>query len=109
MAVLRKGGTMRLGAYPCAVQKGTKLFEAYGSENISERHRHRFEFNNSYRQLMTDSGLTISGTSPNDEVVEAIEVSANKFHVGVQFHPEFKSRPNKPHPLFVAFIKASLM
>ncbi|CBK75619.1 CTP synthase (UTP-ammonia lyase) [Butyrivibrio fibrisolvens 16/4] len=108
MAVLRKGGTMRLGAYPCAVRKDTKLFEAYGSENISERHRHRFEFNNSYRELMTSNGLTISGTSPNDEVVEAIEVSTNKFHVGVQFHPEFKSRPNKPHPLFVAFIKASL-
>ena len=108
MAVLRKGGTMRLGAYPCAVRKDTKLFEAYGSENISERHRHRFEFNNSYRELMTEKGLTISGTSPNDEVVEAIEVSSNKFHVGVQFHPEFKSRPNKPHPLFAAFIKASL-
>ena len=108
MAVLRKGGTMRLGAYPCAVRKDTKLFEAYKSENISERHRHRFEFNNSYRELMTEKGLTISGTSPNDEVVEAIEVSSNKFHVGVQFHPEFKSRPNKPHPLFSAFIKASL-
>ena len=99
---------MRLGAYPCAVRTGTKLFEAYQSENISERHRHRFEFNNSYRQTMTDKGLTISGTSPNDEVVEAVEVSSNKFHVGVQFHPEFKSRPNKPHPLFAAFIKASL-
>lgn len=108
MAVLRKGGTMRLGAYPCAVRKDTKLFEAYKSENISERHRHRFEFNNSYRELMTEKGLTISGTSPNDEVVEAIEVSSNKFHVGVQFHPEFKSRPNKPHPLFSAFIKASI-
>jgi CTP synthase len=108
MAVLRKGGTMRLGAYPCAVRKDTKLFEAYKSDNISERHRHRFEFNNQYRELMTEKGLTISSTSPNDEVVEAVEVSSNKFHVGVQFHPEFKSRPNKPHPLFAAFIKASL-
>ena len=109
MAVLRKGGTMRLGAYPCAVRKGTKLYEAYGSENISERHRHRFEFNNSYRDVMTEKGLTISGTSPNDEVVEAIEVSTNKFHVGVQFHPEFKSRPNKPHPLFCGFIQNAAM
>ena len=108
MAVLRKGGTMRLGAYPCAVKPGTKLHEAYGQDNISERHRHRFEFNNTYRDLMAEHGLTISGTSPDDAVVEAVEVSDNKFHVGVQFHPEFKSRPNKPHPLFTAFIKASL-
>lgn len=108
MAVLRKGGTMRLGAYPCAIKSGTKLQEAYGTDNISERHRHRFEFNNSYRELMTEKGLTISGTSPDNAVVEAVEVSENKFHVGVQFHPEFKSRPNKPHPLFAAFIKASL-
>ncbi len=108
MKVVRKGGTMRLGAYPCKIAPNTKLAEAYGSEEISERHRHRFEFNNKYRQQMTDAGLTICGTSPDDLIVEAIEVSDNRFHVGVQFHPEFKSRPNHPHPLFSAFIKASL-
>lgn len=108
MRVLRKGGTMRLGAYPCKVVEGTKLYEAYGQEMISERHRHRFEFNNEYREQMQAAGLTISGTSPDDAIVEAVEVSGNKFHVGVQSHPEFKSRPNKPHPLFAAFIKASV-
>ena len=108
MAVLRKGGTMRLGAYPCKVIEGTKLHEAYAADEISERHRHRFEFNNLYRDDLVKAGLTIGGTSPDDKIVEAVEVSSNKFHVGVQFHPEFKSRPNKPHPLFVAFIKASL-
>ena len=108
MAVLRKGGTMRLGAYPCTVKKGTKLYEAYGEKEISERHRHRFEFNNKYRDIMTEKGLTVCGTSPDDKIVEAVEVSENRFHVGVQFHPEFKSRPNKPQPLFAAFIKASL-
>ena len=81
---------------------------AYGENEISERHRHRFEFNNKYRDEMREAGLTISGTSPDDAVVEAVEVTENKFHVGVQFHPEFKSRPNKPHPLFAEFIKASL-
>lgn len=108
MAVLRKGGTMRLGAYPCKIAKDTQLMNAYGQEMISERHRHRFEFNNKYRDEMKACGLTISGTSPDDAIVEAVEVSDNKFHVGVQFHPEFKSRPNKPHPLFAAFIKATL-
>lgn len=109
MAVLRKGGTMRLGSYPCKIKAGTTLERAYAKENIDERHRHRFEFNNAYRDLMTEKGLTISGTSPDDAIVEAVEVSGNKFHVGVQFHPEFKSRPNKPHPLFAEFIKASLL
>ncbi|MCQ2538634.1 MAG: gamma-glutamyl-gamma-aminobutyrate hydrolase family protein, partial [Lachnospiraceae bacterium] len=94
--------------YPCKVVEGTKLYEAYGQEMISERHRHRFEFNNEYREQMQAAGLTISGTSPDDAIVEAVEVSGNKFHVGVQSHPEFKSRPNKPHPLFAAFIKASV-
>ncbi len=108
MAVHRKGGTMRLGAYPCKITEGTKLFESYQEELISERHRHRFEFNNKYREQMKEAGLTISGTSPDDMIVEAVEVSKNRFHVGVQFHPEFKSRPNKPHPLFAKFIEASL-
>lgn len=108
MAVLRKGGTMRLGSYPCKIKEGTTLARAYQKEHIDERHRHRFEFNNAYRDLMQERGLTISGTSPDDAIVEAVEVSDNRFHVGVQFHPEFKSRPNKPHPLFTEFIKASL-
>ncbi|MCQ2519749.1 MAG: CTP synthase [Lachnospiraceae bacterium] len=108
MKVLWKGGTMRLGAYPCKIVPGTKLSEAYGAAEISERHRHRFEFNNKFRDEMQAKGLTISGTSPDEMIVEAAEVTENRFHVGVQFHPEFKSRPNKPHPLFAAFIKASL-
>ena len=108
MAIHRKGGTMRLGAYPCKVKEGTKLFEAYKSELIQERHRHRYEFNNAYRQIMGEKGLTFCGVSPDDSIVEAVEVSENKFHVGVQFHPEFKSRPNKPHPLFAEFIKICL-
>jgi CTP synthase len=108
VAVLRKGGTMRLGAYPCSVKEGTKLFEAYGKKEISERHRHRFEFNNEYKDELTKAGLTIGGTSPDGCIVEAVEVSKNRFHVGVQFHPEFKSRPNKPHPLFLGFVGSAL-
>ncbi len=106
MAVVRKGGTMRLGAYPCKVIAGTMLEKAYGEPEISERHRHRFEFNNAYRKQMEDAGLVICGTSPDDMIVEAVEVPQNRFHVGVQFHPEFKSRPNKPHPLFREFVAA---
>ncbi len=108
IAIRRKGGTMRLGAYPCKISDGTKLKEAYGTDHISERHRHRFEFNNAYREEMIEKGLCVCGTSPDDLIVEAVEVPENRFHVGVQFHPEFKSRPNKPHPLFATFIKASL-
>ena len=103
-----KGGTLRLGAYPCKIKAGTKMAECYGCEKISERHRHRYEFNNDFREVLENAGLTISGTSPDDYIVETIEISANKFYVGVQFHPEFKSRPNKAHPLFVGFVKASL-
>ena len=108
LAVLRKGGTMRLGSYPCQIVPGTMLEKSYGQDLIHERHRHRFEFNNAYRDVLTEQGLTVSGTSPDNAIVEAVEVSANRFHVGVQFHPEFKSRPNKPHPLFAEFIRASL-
>ena len=100
-----KGGTMRLGSYPCKVKEGTILSTAYGAKNIEERHRHRYEFNNDYREQMTAAGLTISGTSPDDTLVEAVEV-AGQFHIGVQFHPEFKSRPNNAGPLFVEFLKA---
>uniref|UniRef100_UPI00289EA8B6 glutamine amidotransferase-related protein n=1 Tax=Aminipila sp. TaxID=2060095 RepID=UPI00289EA8B6 len=94
--------------YPCKIKKQTKLSEAYGQEMIKERHRHRYEFNNKYRELFLESGMEISGTSPDERLVEAVEVRENVFHVGVQYHPEFKSRPNKAHPLFREFIKASL-
>jgi len=99
------GGTMRLGAYPCAIADGTLMKEAYGAEIIEERHRHRYEFNNEYREKLTAAGLIISGTSPDNRIVETIEVKDNKFFVGVQFHPEFTSRPNKPNPLFREFVK----
>ncbi len=106
--VVLKGGSMRLGTYPCKVAKGTKLFDAYQEEAIDERHRHRYEFNNFYRNVMLDKGLVIAGTSPDDMLVEAVEYPKNNFFVGVQFHPEFKSRPNKPHPLFKSFVKNSM-
>lgn len=102
------GGTMRLGAYECLVKKGTRAYEAYGEHKISERHRHRYEFNNEYRAQLEEAGLVISGVNPQQDLVEIIEVPTNKFHVGVQFHPEFKSRPLRPHPLFVKFIEAAL-
>ncbi|MBO7615440.1 MAG: CTP synthase [Bacilli bacterium] len=107
-STIDKGGTLRLGAYPCAVQKGTKLYECYEQDLISERHRHRYEFNNSYKDLFVENGMVIGGTSPDGYIVETIEYPNHKFFVGVQFHPEFKSRPNKPHPLFKGFIKNAL-
>lgn len=103
-----KGGTLRLGAYPCAIVPGTQMSKAYGADLIYERHRHRYEFNNDFRQVLSDAGLSISGTSPDGTLVETVEISGNDFYVGVQYHPEFKSRPNKPHPLFMGLIKASL-
>ena len=103
-----KGGTLRLGAYPCKVTDETFMKRCYGADLISERHRHRYEFNNDYREILTKNGLVISGTSPDGTIVETVEVPDSKFYVGVQFHPEFKSRPNKPHPLFVGFVKAAL-
>ncbi|MBN7773992.1 CTP synthase [Clostridium aminobutyricum] len=103
-----KGGTMRLGAYPCTIAPGTKMEEAYGERSISERHRHRYEFNNVYREELSKAGLVISGTSPDGRLVEAVEIAGRAFHVGVQYHPEFKSRPNKAHPLFREFVKAAL-
>ena len=99
------GGTMRLGKYPCKVVPGTILESAYKSTEIEERHRHRYEFNNDYREELTKAGLIISGTSPDEKLVESVEV-ADHFHIGVQFHPEFKSRPNNAGPLFVEFVKA---
>ena len=105
---INKGGTMRLGAYPCKIAAGTKMAECYKAEEIKERHRHRYEFNNDYRSDMTAKGLVISGTSPDNHIVETVEVPENDFYVGVQFHPEFKSRPNKAHPLFMGLVKAGL-
>ena len=103
-----KGGTLRLGAYPCHIKHGTQMYRCYGTDDISERHRHRYEFNNEFRRLLTDTGLVISGTSPDDYIVETVEIPDNDFFIGVQFHPEFKSRPNKAHPLFKGLIEASL-
>lgn len=109
--IYKKGGTMRLGAYPCNIKKNSYTFKCYGKEEISERHRHRFEYNNDYRNDMEKSGLHIVGTSPDNSLVEIVELSENKhpFFVGCQFHPEFKSRPNCPQPLFVELIKKSLL
>jgi len=106
--LLGSGGTMRLGAYPCKIAKGTLLSALYNVDEIRERHRHRFEFNNEYLETLTSKGLVISGTSPDGSLVEAIELPNHRFFTGVQFHPEFKSRPNKPHPLFLGLVKAAL-
>ena len=103
-----KGGTLRLGAYPCAVQPGTLLERCCGASIISERHRHRYEFNNEYRDVLTAAGLVIGGTSPDKRLVETVELRDHPFYIGVQYHPEFKSRPNKPHPLFLGFVRAAL-
>ena len=103
-----KGGTLRLGAYPCRIAEGSVMRRCYGVEEIRERHRHRYEFNNDYRELLQDKGLCLCGQSPDSYIVEAVELSEKRFFVGVQFHPEFKSRPNHPHPLFVGLISASL-
>jgi len=105
---MAKGATMRLGAYPCVIKPGTIMAKCYGTLKISERHRHRYEFNNDYRQAMEQAGLVISGTSPDGRLVETVEVKHHPFYVGVQFHPEFKSRPNKPHPLFLGFVKSAI-
>ncbi len=103
-----KGGTMRLGAYPCVLEENTHAFKAYGTKELSERHRHRYEFNNAYRGILTRHGLKVSGFSPDRELVEIIEIEDHPWFLGCQFHPEFKSRPTDPHPLFKAFIEASL-
>jgi len=104
----QKGGTMRLGAYPCTLEKNTIASESYNVKDISERHRHRYEFNNAYRGVLSRNGLKISGTSPDGELVEIVEISDHPWFLGCQFHPEFKSRPTEPHPLFKSFIAASL-
>ena len=107
--VIPKGGTMRLGAYPCKIKADTLMEKAYGKKEIEERHRHRYEFNNKFRAQFEENGMSVTGTSPNGLLVEAVEIPANRFFVGVQFHPEFKSRPNHAHPLFREFIRASLV
>ncbi len=103
------GGTMRLGAYPCKIKKGTKAFQAYGRELIHERHRHRYEFNNKYREMFESKGMVFSGIYPNKNLVEIVELKNHPFFVAVQFHPEFKSKPDKAHPLFRDFIKSALI
>ena len=105
---LPKGGTMRLGAYPCSIKPESIMARAYGKDSVQERHRHRYEFNNAYREELTAAGLAVTGTSPDGRLVEAVEIPANRFYIGVQYHPEFKSRPNHAHPLFREFIKASI-
>ena len=103
-----KGGTLRLGAWPCRIEKGSRMAACYGALDISERHRHRYEFNNDYRALLKEKGLCLCGQSPDGHIVEATELSDKRFFIGVQFHPEFKSRPNRPHPLFLGLISSSL-
>ena len=103
-----KGGTMRLGAYPCRLAPGTLAQQAYGEELIYERHRHRYELNNRFRRELMDVGMIISGLSPDDRLVEIIELADHPWFVGAQFHPEFKSRPQRPHPLFKAFVEAAI-
>ncbi len=105
---INKGGTLRLGAYPCRIRPGTALERCYGCDEITERHRHRYEFNNDFRELLQNCGLTFGGTSPDGRLVETVELTERPFHIGVQYHPEFKSRPNRPHPLFKGFIGAAL-
>jgi CTP synthase len=106
--ISEKGGTMRLGAYPCIIQQGTNAYKAYGMREISERHRHRYEFNSVYKEILARHGMIISGVSPDGELVEIVEISDHPWFLGCQFHPEFKSRPIEPHPLFSAFIAASI-
>jgi CTP synthase len=106
--IANKGGTMRLGVYPCAIEPGTKVREAYGQELINERHRHRYEINNNYRSDLEKNGLKICGQSPDKNLVEIIEIPGHPWFVGCQFHPEYKSRPNRPHPLFLGLIKAAI-
>ena len=105
---IQMGGTMRLGAYPCSIKPGTELERAYGKSDIAERHRHRYEFNNLYRDKFKEAGMVFSGLSPDERLVEAVELPEKTFFVGVQYHPEFKSRPNHAHPLFRELIRAAL-
>ncbi len=105
---VEKGGTLRLGSYPCVIRPGTLMETCYGTHEIRERHRHRYEFNNDYREILQRAGLVLSGESPDGRLVETVEIREHPFFLGVQFHPEFQSRPNRPHPVFRGFVNASL-
>ena len=105
--VTNMGGTLRLGNWPCKLKAETKTHEVYGENLVLERHRHRYEFNNDYREVVEKNGVIFSGLSPDNYLVEIVELKDHPWFVGCQFHPEFKSRPNRPHPLFAGFVKAS--
>ena len=107
VGVTAKGGTMRLGSYPCCLAEGSLAAAAYGTREIDERHRHRYEFNNDYRETLTQAGLSLSGLSPDGRLVEMVELPGHPWFVAGQFHPELKSRPNRAHPLFREFIGAA--
>ena len=106
--VVTKGGTMRLGSYKCALEKDSLAYKLYKQDVINERHRHRYEFNKTYKQNFIDGHLRLSGQSPDHDLVEMVESTSNTYYIGVQFHPEFKSRPLKPHPLFIGLIESVL-
>ena len=106
LSITQKGGTMRLGSYECKINAGTKAYAAYGAESIQERHRHRYEFNNDYKDQIETAGLIATGINPATNLVEIVELDNHPWFVGVQFHPELKSTVEKPHPLFVSFIEA---
>ena len=108
VGITQKGGTMRLGRYPCVLAEDSASRRLYGAEEISERHRHRYEFNNEFRTELQAYGLRLAGTSPDGSLVEIVELPDHPWFVGCQFHPEFKSRPNRPHPLFRGFVAAAL-
>ena len=105
--IKKKGGTMRLGSYPCVIKEGSLANEVYGTNKIDERHRHRFEYNNDYKERLENAGLTCSGVSPDGSLVEIVELKEHPYFIAGQFHPELKSRPNRPAPLFVGLIKAA--
>jgi CTP synthase len=107
-SVTQKGGTMRLGAYPCTLKAGSIAAKSYGAKDISERHRHRYEFNNTFKKELEKNGLNIVGTSPDGKLVEIVEIPQHPWFVACQFHPEFKSKPLAPHPLFRDFVKAAM-
>jgi CTP synthase len=108
VGINKKGGTMRLGAYPCTLKENTLAKSIYEKTDISERHRHRYEFNNDYKERIEKAGMICSGTSPDGRLVEIVEIPSHPFFIAGQFHPEFKSRPNKPAPLFKALVKAAM-
>lgn len=107
-SVVTKGGTMRLGTYPCAIKADTLAYKVFGTNSIDERHRHRYEFNNAYREQMLAAGFVVSGTSPDGELAEIVEIKDHPYMIGAQFHPELISRPLRPHPMFVGLVKAAM-